>query len=322
MRRFHFGIVVVAICFSASVGTSVVVSVLVQSANNESSDMNHALSQRVATAQIETLTARLENQRIEFNQTLDEIEELAQRVRVMEAQRQLKPEIVRQIESAEAAIESARQRQLAAVETAEAAKEAAHQRQREVEEVRHQQEATEQQRREVEETERQRQAEEERLREQEVAQREREAEAQRQREAEEHQRREAEAERQREAAEAAEAAMQRQLADEAEAAANAQQAEHAANNFINIARRRVEEKWEIPSEAGDSMSAGVHVRLGASGELLANSITRSSGDSTFDRSAIQAVENAAPFGELRDLPAHQQRNLRQFVLRFTPGDIR
>jgi colicin import membrane protein len=116
--------------------------------------------------------------------------------------------------------------------------------------------------------------------------------------------------------------MQRQLAGEAEAAANAQQAQQAANSFINIVRRAVEQAWLIPPAASDSMSATIQVRLGPSGELLATSVAASSGDSAFDRSAMQAVEHAAPFSELRDLPAEQQRTLRQFNLRFTPGDVR
>ena len=176
------------------------------------------------------------------------------------------------------------------------------------------------------EAQRQREAEEQREREAE-AQRQREEEARRQREAEEQRAREAEAQKQREAeerraAEAAEAAMQRQLAGEAEAAANAQQAQQAANSFINIVRRAVEQAWVIPPGASSAMSATIQVRLGPSGELLATSVASSSGDSAFDRSAMQAVEHAAPFGELRDLPAEQQRTLRQFNLRFTPGDVR
>ena len=175
-----------------------------------------------------------------------------------------------------------------------------------------------------EEAEAQRQAEAEAQREAEAEaqrQREAEAEAQRQREAEAEAQRQREAE-ERRAAEAAEAAMQRQLAGEAEAAANAQQAQQAANSFINIVRRAVEQAWVIPPGASNSMSATIQVRLGPSGELLATSVVTSSGDSAFDRSAMQAVEHAAPFGELRDLPADQQRNLRQFNLRFTPGDVR
>jgi len=134
-----------------------------------------------------------------------------------------------------------------------------------------------------------------------------EAEAQRQREAE------AEAQRQREAEEARRAA---------EAAANARQAEQASNAFINVVRNAVEQSWIIPPSARDNMAVTLTVRLGPSGELLATSVASSSGDGSFDRSAQQAVEQAAPFSELRDVPAEFQRNLRQFNLRFTPGDVR
>ncbi|MGO1872430.1 MULTISPECIES: energy transducer TonB [Halomonadaceae] len=160
------------------------------------------------------------------------------------------------------------------------------------------------------------------LREQENALLQQEGEAPRLREEEEQQRREAEAERQRQrqAAEAAEAAMQRQLAGEAEAAAIGQPP--AQNSFLNIVIRRVERNWARPDGASDSMRATLQVRLGPAGEVLATSIVTSSGDSAFDRSAIQAVERAAPFGELRALPADQQRNLRQFNLLFTPRDVR
>jgi len=217
---------------------------------------------------------------------------------------------------AEAQAEAEAEAQRREQEAQRAAEEqAAEQRAREEAEAQRQAEAEAQREAEAE-AQRQREAEAEAQR-----QREAEAEAQRQREAEAEAQRQREAE-ERRAAEAAEAAMQRQLAGEAEAAANAQQAQQAANSFINIVRRAVEQAWVIPPGASNSMSATIQVRLGPSGELLATSVVTSSGDSAFDRSAMQAVEHAAPFGELRDLPADQQRNLRQFNLRFTPGDVR
>ncbi|MGO3057914.1 MAG: cell envelope integrity protein TolA, partial [Halomonas sp.] len=154
------------------------------------------------------------------------------------------------------------------------------------------------------------------------AARQREAEAQREREAEERRARE-EAERQRQAAEAAEAAMQRQLAGEAEAAANAQQAQQAVNNFSNIMRRAVEQAWIIPGGASDGMRAIVNVRLGPSGEVLLATIATSSGDSAFDQSAIQAIEQAAPYSELLQLSEAQQREIRpRITLNFSPGGVR
>ncbi|TFH86204.1 cell envelope integrity protein TolA, partial [Billgrantia azerbaijanica] len=169
----------------------------------------------------------------------------------------------------------------------------------------------EEERRRQEEAERQRQAEEERRRQEE---------AERQRQAEEERQRQAEAARR--AAEAASQGLDRAIEGESDAVANANQGDEAANSFINLVRRAVEQTWVIPPGASNGLNATVQVRLGPSGELFAATITQASGDSAFDRSAIQAVEAAAPFNELRQLPVNAQRSFRQFNLRFTPGDIR
>ncbi len=78
----------------------------------------------------------------------------------------------------------------------------------------------------------------------------------------------------------------------------------------------------IPPNVPDNANALVAIRLGPSGEVFSASIARSSGNSAFDRAAIQAVESAAPFSELRELPASVQRDYREFNLNFRPGDIR
>lgn len=146
----------------------------------------------------------------------------------------------------------------------------------------------------------------------------------------------AEAERQRLASEAAEAAMQRQIGGgdmpagfttfinkaSMQRQIGGEDMPAAFITFSNNVRRNVEQKWAIPDSADDSMSVTVKVRLGPAGEVLSTSIVTTSGNGAFDLSGIQAVENAAPFGELLDLPADQRRDLRQFNLRFTPGDLR
>ena len=116
--------------------------------------------------------------------------------------------------------------------------------------------------------------------------------------------------------------MQRIIEGDSDAVSNAEQGAEAANGFIQLVRRAVEQAWVIPPNVGNGTTAEVEVRLGPSGEVFAVSIRRSSGDAAFDNSAIQAVESAAPFSELRDLPSGVQRDYRQFNLRFRPGDIR
>ncbi|MDW7748613.1 cell envelope integrity protein TolA [Halomonas sp.] len=213
-----------------------------------------------------------------------------------EARRAAEEEAARRAEQAEAEAERRRQ--------AEAEAEAERQRQAEAEAERQRQRQAEA------EAERQRQAEAEAEAER---QRQAEAEAERQRQAEEQARR---------AAEAASQGLDRAIEGEADSVANARQANEAANSFINLVRRAVEQAWVIPPNVPEGASAEISVRLGPSGELFAATIGQSSGNSAFDRSAVQAVEAAAPFAELRDLPASAQRDYRQFNLRFRPGDIR
>ena len=257
--------------------------------------------------------------------------EAAEQQAAEEAERQAAEQQAQQEAEQQAREEAAEQAQ-AEAERRAAEAEAAAQRKAEEEAER---EAARQQ------AEQERQAEAERRREEEAA-RQQEAERQAREEAEQKAREEAEqqareeaerkaqeeAERQaREAAEQkareeAERQLQRIIEGDSSAVSNAEQGNEAANGFIQLVRRAVEQAWVIPPNVGDGTTAEVQVRLGPSGEVFAATVTRSSGNAAFDNSAIQAVESAAPFTELRDLPSGVQRDYRQFNLRFRPGDIR
>jgi len=233
------------------------------------------------------------------------------------ARREAEEEAARRAAKAE---EQAREREAQAERRRQAEAEAERQRQAEAEAERQRQaEAEAERQRQAEaEAERQRQAEAEAER---KRQAEAEAERKRQAEAEAERKRQAE-EAARRAAEAASQGLDRAIEGESDNVANARQATEAANSFINLVRRAVEQAWVIPPNVPAGAAAQVTVRLGPSGELFAASIGQSSGDGAFDRSAIQAVESAAPFAELRQLPTAVQRDYRQFNLRFRPGDIR
>ncbi|MFC0268416.1 cell envelope integrity protein TolA [Kushneria aurantia] len=256
------------------------------------------------------------------------------------AQEQAEAEAQQQARARE---EAARQAQEAAERRAEEARQLAEQqqeaaRQRQIEEAQRQAEAEAQRQAEAEaqrkaEAEAQRQAEAEAQRQAEAeAQRKAEAEAKRKaeaeakRKAEAEAKRKAEAEAQRKAAQAAAAASRDALGDEitneAESIANARQAEQAANGFMNLVRRAVEQNWTRPPNAGQGLVTTVRVQLLPTGELVNATVTGSSGDTAFDRSAIQAVERAAPFTEMSELPAAARQQFRSFNLRFNPEDVR
>ena len=187
------------------------------------------------------------------------------------------------------------------------------QRQAEAEEQRRQAQAQ----REREERERQRQLEEQRQREE--AQRQ-----EQQRQEEERQRQQAlERQRQEQAAEQrAQEEFQRALMEEEnyQAAMAEQQLVDAVGYEIE---RAVELNWSRPPSARRGMQAILSVSLVPTGGLTSVDIVESSGDSAFDRSAMQAVQRAAPFNAVRELePAVFERNFRSCVFRFNPQDLR
>ncbi len=139
-----------------------------------------------------------------------------------------------------------------------------------------------------------------------------------------------EAERQRTAEERAreEALLQeQQLLAREQAARDAQASELAGEQllvaeYVTIIRRVISQNWVIPPGARNGMTAIVRLQVVPTGEVVGTFIVESSGNSSFDRSVIQAVERAERFPELQDLDTGVfERNFRNFELVFRPEDL-
>ena len=88
-------------------------------------------------------------------------------------------------------------------------------------------------------------------------------------------------------------------------------------------RDTVESYWSAPPSARNGMQALLAIQLVPTGELVSVSVLRSSGSAAFDRSALNAVEKAAAFPELRNLPRREfERRFRRFQLLFRPETLR
>ena len=201
-------------------------------------------------------------------------------------------------EDARRAAEAQRQRE----EQAQAEARAEEQRQaRELAALRQRQE---QERLDAERLQRQ-QAERERAQREEADRRQRElAEAQRQREAQERER-----QRQQEAAEAA-------------AAEVASSEFEMVQSGTALIQQLVQEQWSRPPSARNGMRVVLQIRMLPTGDLVDATITQSSGDPAFDRSAENAVYRAAPFRELQTLPINVfNENFRSLSLIFQPEDL-
>lgn len=113
-----------------------------------------------------------------------------------------------------------------------------------------------------------------------------------------------------------------------QAAADAAAAELATSEFemvqsgTALIQQVVQEHWSRPPSARNGMRAIIQIRILPTGELIDATITQSSGDPAFDRSAENAVYRAEPFRELQNLPINVfNANFRSLSLIFEPEDL-
>ncbi len=90
-----------------------------------------------------------------------------------------------------------------------------------------------------------------------------------------------------------------------------------------IIQQAVIGRWTRPPSARNGMRAVLEIALVPTGDVVGVSVLTSSGDTAFDRSAINAVEKAARFPEVKQLERVVfERDFRRFQLIFRPEDLR
>jgi len=114
----------------------------------------------------------------------------------------------------------------------------------------------------------------------------------------------------------------RAVAEEEQAYATATAQEMAAS-YAALIQQTVINYWSRPPSARNGMETLLSIQLIPTGEVVSVSIVKSSGNSAFDRSAVNAVEKAGSFPELQNLPSGEfERTFRRFSLLFRPEDLR
>lgn len=91
--------------------------------------------------------------------------------------------------------------------------------------------------------------------------------------------------------------------------------------YVGQIQREIVQNWSRPPSARNGMQALLKVRLVPTGEVVDVAVLESSGNDSFDRSAILAVEKAERFevpGDSRQF----ERNFREFEVLFRPEDLR
>lgn len=96
-----------------------------------------------------------------------------------------------------------------------------------------------------------------------------------------------------------------------------------AQTYVALIARTVEDNWSRPPSARNGMEAELSLQLIPTGEVVNVSLSRSSGNAAFDRSAINAVQKAERFPELQNVPSRIfEQNFRRLRLLFKPEDLR
>ena len=89
--------------------------------------------------------------------------------------------------------------------------------------------------------------------------------------------------------------------------------------WLDGVRSRINARWSVPSELRPvERVTVVGVRIGDDGRLIGASIHETSGDELFDRSAVSAVFQAAPFPPVPADVSEKIRKAGGLALRFTP----
>lgn len=96
-----------------------------------------------------------------------------------------------------------------------------------------------------------------------------------------------------------------------------------AADIVGVITAYAQGQWNRPPSARNNMQVILQVDMVPTGEVINVSVLESSGDAAFDRSAINAVNKAAPFDELKTIPSRVFENyFRRFKMIFRPEDLR
>jgi colicin import membrane protein len=110
--------------------------------------------------------------------------------------------------------------------------------------------------------------------------------------------------------------------EQVSASATATASEMSAS-MVALIQQTVVDYWSRPPSARNGMECELAVQLVPTGEVVSVTVIRSSGNSAFDSSAVNAVKKAGAFPELQKLPSAEfEKNFRRLNLIFNPEDLR
>lgn len=107
-----------------------------------------------------------------------------------------------------------------------------------------------------------------------------------------------------------------------EAEFQAEENERLAAEYSGTIKKKISRNWNRPPNTQNGMVVELLIELLPNGMVSSVSISKSSGDDRFDRSAVNAVNKAEQFPALADAPPEVfETYFRRFTLKFKPEDL-
>ena len=95
----------------------------------------------------------------------------------------------------------------------------------------------------------------------------------------------------------------------------------AAENVLDAMTTRITRAWRRPVAFKGGLEVYLRMSLASNGELVDVRVVKTSGDVLFDRSALTAVQRAAPFDEVKQFDAATfEEKFRSLTVKFRPED--
>ncbi|AVE05464.1 cell envelope integrity protein TolA [Pseudomonas palleroniana] len=94
-----------------------------------------------------------------------------------------------------------------------------------------------------------------------------------------------------------------------------------AGSFDDLIRARAAEGWTRPPSARKGMTVVLQIGMLPDGTVTSVSVAKSSGDGSFDSSAVAAVKNIGRLTEMQGMKPSDFAPYRSFKMTFTPEDL-
>ncbi len=97
--------------------------------------------------------------------------------------------------------------------------------------------------------------------------------------------------------------------------------DEVAGSFDDLIRSRAAEGWTRPPSARKGMTVVLQIGMLPDGTVTSVSVAKSSGDGSFDSSAVAAVKNIGRLTEMQGMKPSDFAPYRSFKMTFTPEDL-